>query len=191
MNGTVVTRAKRKLFYGVPASGGSGDPTYTRMNGFSTLTESKNPKEHTVQYVDMEMEVTTTTGVSSSYDFTFERLDPNTVHNDMTGIIDSEKIGDDAVRTFISVDFTNKNSDGTYPAVKRDYLIVGRDGGRKKLTRCMIDDKFPKETRDQVPLIADDGEILWIIGGRISERYKITSCTRNVLEITYQGGTRL
>ena len=72
-----------------------------------------------------------------------------------------------------------------------DYLIVGRDGGRKKLTRCMIDDKFPKETRDQVPLIADGGEILWIIGGRISERYKITSCTRNVLEITYQGGTRL
>ena len=72
-----------------------------------------------------------------------------------------------------------------------DYLIVGRDGGRKKLTRCMIDDKFPKETRDQVPLIADGGEILWIIGGRISERYKSTSCTRNVLEITYQGGTRL
>ena len=72
-----------------------------------------------------------------------------------------------------------------------DYLIVVRDGGRKKLTRCMIDDKFPKETRDQVPLIADGGEILWIIGGRISERYKITSCTRNVLEITYQGGTRL
>ena len=129
MNGTVVTRAKRKLFYGVPASGGSGDPTYTRMNGYSTLTESKNPKEHTVQYVDMEMEVTTTTGVSSSYDFTFERLAPNTVHNDMTGIIDSEKIGDDAVRTFISVDFTNKNSDGTYPAVKRDYLIVGNTIG--------------------------------------------------------------
>ena len=83
---------------------------------------------------------------------------------------------------------------GHYNIIKRakalgDYLIVGRDGGRKKLTRCMIDDKFPKETRDQVPLIADGGEILWIIGGRISERYKITSCTRNVLEITYQGGS--
>ena len=72
-----------------------------------------------------------------------------------------------------------------------DYLTVGRDGGRKKLTRCMIDDKVPKETRDQIPLIADGEEILWIIGGRISERYKITSCTKNVLEITYQGGTRL
>lgn len=72
-----------------------------------------------------------------------------------------------------------------------DYLTVGRDGGHKKLTRCMIDDKVPKETRDQIPLIADGEEILWIIGGRISERYKITSCTKNVLEITYQGGTRL
>ena len=49
----------------------------------------------------------------------------------------------------------------------------------------MIDDKFPKETRDQVPLIADGGEILWIIGGRISERYKINfmhkKCIRNYI----------
>ena len=49
----------------------------------------------------------------------------------------------------------------------------------------MIDDKFPKETRDQVPLIADGGEILWIIGGRISERYKNyfmhKKCIRNYI----------
>ena len=74
---------------------------------------------------------------------------------------------------------------------KGDYLVIDRDGGHKKLTRCMIDDRIPKETRDQIPLIADGGEILWITGGRISERYKITSCTRNILEITYQGGTRI
>ena len=74
---------------------------------------------------------------------------------------------------------------------KGDYLVISKDGGRKKLTRCMIDDRVPKETRDQIPLIADGEEILWIVGGRISERYKITSCTRNILEITYQGGTRI
>ena len=70
-----------------------------------------------------------------------------------------------------------------------DYMIVNQSGGRKKLTRCMIDDKIPGEIRQEIPLVAAKDEILWIVGGRISERYKITSCTRNVLEITYQGGS--
>ena len=69
-----------------------------------------------------------------------------------------------------------------------DYMIVNHNGGRKKLTRCMIDDKIPGEIREEIPLIADGNEIVWIIGGRINERYKITSKTGRVLEITYQGG---
>ena len=69
-----------------------------------------------------------------------------------------------------------------------DYMIVNQSGGRKKLTRCMIDDKIPGEIRQEIPLVAAKDEILWIVGGRISERYKITSQTEKVLEITYQGG---
>ena len=70
-----------------------------------------------------------------------------------------------------------------------DYMIVNQSGGRKKLTRCMIDDKIPGEIRQEIPLVAAKDEILWIVGGRISERYKITSQTEKVLEITYQGGS--
>ena len=70
-----------------------------------------------------------------------------------------------------------------------DYMIVNQSGGRKKLTRCMIDDKIPGEIRQEIPLVAAKDEILWIVGGRISERYKITSRTEKVLEITYQGGS--
>ena len=69
-----------------------------------------------------------------------------------------------------------------------DYMIVNQSGGRKKLTRCMIDDKIPGEIRQEIPLVAAKDEVLWIVGGRISERYKITSRTEKVLEITYQGG---
>lgn len=68
-------------------------------------------------------------------------------------------------------------------------MIVNQSGGRKKLTRCMIDDKIPGEIRQEIPLVAAKDEILWIVGGRISERYKITSRTEKVLEITYQGGS--
>lgn len=125
----LVTRAMRKLFYGVPASNASADPTFTRMKGFSSLSESKTPSEYSVKYVDMEMETTTVIGMNSSYDFTFDRLTPSTVHDDMTAIIDDEKIGSDAVRTFVSVDFATKNDDGTFPAVKRDYTIVASSIG--------------------------------------------------------------
>lgn len=69
-----------------------------------------------------------------------------------------------------------------------DYLIINREGSKKKLARVMIDDKIPGEERDLIPLVADGEEILWIAGGRLNERYKITAATRRVLELKYKGG---
>ncbi|MDO4337946.1 MAG: tRNA lysidine(34) synthetase TilS [Eubacteriales bacterium] len=69
-----------------------------------------------------------------------------------------------------------------------DFLIVNQDGGHKKLNRYMIDEKIPREERDHIPLVAADSQVLWMIGGRINERYKITPGTRRVLELKYQGG---
>ena len=48
----------------------------------------------------------------------------------------------------------------------------------------MVDEKIPLAMRDQIPLIADGDHIMWIIGYRISEYYKVTDETRQVLEIT-------
>ena len=70
-----------------------------------------------------------------------------------------------------------------------DYLIINQEGARKKLNRCFIDDKVPREEREHIPLIAAGEEILWITGGRISEKYKITPATTRVIELKYQGGT--
>ena len=69
-----------------------------------------------------------------------------------------------------------------------DYLTVNREGGRKKLNRIFIDEKIPAELRDQIPVVASGSEILWIPGGRMNEKYKITSTTGKVLELHYQGG---
>ena len=46
---------------------------------------------------------------------------------DMAGIIDGEKLGTDAVRSFVSVDFHKpvSGSQGAYEAVERQYTIVG------------------------------------------------------------------
>lgn len=71
-----------------------------------------------------------------------------------------------------------------------DYIVISRDGRRKKIRRCMIDDKIPGDQRDQIPLVTCEEEVLWIVGGRISEKYKITPETTRVLQIRYQGGNQ-
>ena len=56
--------------------------------------------------------------------------------------------------------------------------------GSKKLKDYFIDKKIPREKRDQVLLLADGDEIVWILGSIISEKYKITSITQNVIVLS-------
>ena len=69
-----------------------------------------------------------------------------------------------------------------------DFLVVDEKGSRKKLNRYFIDEKIPSEERDSVLLLCAGSEVLWVVGGRINENYKITPRTRRILEIQYQGG---
>ena len=69
-----------------------------------------------------------------------------------------------------------------------DYMVINAQGNTKKLNRCMIDEKIPSEKRDEIPLIACGNEILWMVGSRMNERYKINPQTRKVLVLNYQGG---
>lgn len=69
-----------------------------------------------------------------------------------------------------------------------DYMVIDHNGSHKKLSRCMIDEKIPQDERDSILLLACGKEVLWMIGGRINEKYKITCNTKNVLEVKYQGG---
>lgn len=71
-----------------------------------------------------------------------------------------------------------------------DFLTVNSEGGRKKLSRCMIDEKIPRQLREHIPLVVSGQEVLWMVGGRMNERYKITPHTRRVLELRYQGGSQ-
>lgn len=68
-----------------------------------------------------------------------------------------------------------------------DYLIVDSRGSRKLLRRLMIDEKVPREERDGVWLVADGGHVVWIIGGRISDAYKVTGQTKEIIEIKVKG----
>ena len=49
----------------------------------------------------------------------------------------------------------------------------------------MIDEKIPAQEREKIPLLVLGSEVLWMIGGRINENYKVTSETKKILEIRY------
>ena len=69
-----------------------------------------------------------------------------------------------------------------------DFIVVTSQGGKKKLKDYLINEKIPQQERDGLILLAQGQEILWIVGMRISEAYKITESTKRVLEVNYQGG---
>ena len=120
----IVLRPKRRMFMGVKLSD-SESVTYTRLKGFTTLTENKNPTEYTRKYVDEYFEETDIVGVSTSFDFTFDMIDDDEALSDIAAIIDGEMLGEDAVRSFVSVDFNKPASGGGYEAVERKMSIVG------------------------------------------------------------------
>ncbi len=68
-----------------------------------------------------------------------------------------------------------------------DYFISDGQLHKKKLKDYFIDNKIPREKRDDIVCAADGSKILWIIGCRISEDIKITENTKKILEIRVTG----
>lgn len=121
MDGTLTSRAKIVAFYGIKSgSGESAATVYHRMQGFTSLSTSKNPKEYTRQYVDEEFEQTDVVGYSPSIAYTFDRYDGNVVHEDIARITNGELTGNDALVDILVVDTTETANN----AVKRTYAVI-------------------------------------------------------------------
>ncbi len=66
-----------------------------------------------------------------------------------------------------------------------DWIDAGN--GLKSLKKEMIDRKIPADERDGIPLLAAGDEILWVIGHRRSEAYRVTDETARILEVRASG----
>ena len=67
-----------------------------------------------------------------------------------------------------------------------DYFIMDKEGHHKSLARYFIDAKVPSADREKQVLLADGSHIMWILGGRISEFYKVSNDTKRVLKVSVQ-----
>lgn len=92
--------------------------------------------------------------------------------NNYTKFFDCDKIGDTLCLRTIE---------------QEDYLIINENGNRKKLSRYLIDQKIPSIERKKKLVVAIDHEVLWMIGARRCENYKVNDNTESVLVLTYGG----
>ena len=69
-----------------------------------------------------------------------------------------------------------------------DYLVVDSAGHRQKLKNYLVNEKIPKGARDRLWLLADGSHVMWVIGHRISDYYKVDEHTKRVLKVQYDGG---
>ena len=80
----------------------------------------------------------------------------------------------------------------TFPLTVRprktgDFFYPLGFGRRKKLQDFFVDEKIPRDERDRVPLIISGDDIVWVVGYRGDERFRVKEETKRVLRLEVKG----
>ncbi len=64
--------------------------------------------------------------------------------------------------------------------------------GSKKIKDFFIDEKLPRISREQIPLVISEcGRIIWVAGLRMDDRFKVTDETTRILKIKLSDGGKI
>ncbi len=77
---------------------------------------------------------------------------------------------------------------GNVPSVRfresNDFIVINKEGNKKRLKDFMINEKIPAASRDTTPLLVKGNDVLWVVGYRMSEAYKVSKDTKKILRAT-------
>lgn len=110
-------------------------------------------------------------GYELSFEIIENRKNSKIPNNDLIKYFDCDKI-----KKYVVIR-TRKNGDKINP--------LGMNGS-KKLKDIFIDMKVPKEKREELPVIVFDDDISWVLDVKLSNIYKVTKKTDNILKIIYK-----
>ncbi len=68
------------------------------------------------------------------------------------------------------------------------FFPIGMGGKSKKLKTYFIDEKVRRDERERIPLLVSGDNILWVIGHRQDDRYKVSEETKKALLIKAERG---
>ncbi len=66
-----------------------------------------------------------------------------------------------------------------------DIFKPYKSNGTRKLKEFFIDIKVPREKRDSIPLVCADNEVVWVVGYKISDKFRVTENTKSILKLEY------
>ena len=83
-----------------------------------------------------------------------------------------------------------------YDKIKKSLTVRTRNTGdflsirgandtqiHKSVKDYMVTEKIPRQERHRIPVIAEEDHVLWLVGYRISEYYKISENTKRILQV--------
>ena len=121
------------------------------------------------QVPEVFTEICIASRTKSKCDALAAKLAPNTKTKITTAQVDADKL--------------------KYPLTVRrwqegDWFIPYGMSGRKKVSDYLIDHKVPLPEKARQFVLLSGDEIVWLVGRRIDDRYRLTAETENVLRIT-------
>jgi tRNA(Ile)-lysidine synthase len=70
-----------------------------------------------------------------------------------------------------------------------DWFIPLGMKSKKKLSDFFTDQKVPRYQKSSIPVLESDGNIVWICGKRLDDRFKLTESTQKAIRLSYQTST--
>ncbi len=64
-----------------------------------------------------------------------------------------------------------------------DYLVINGGRNRKRLKKLLVDEKVPVELRDTLAVLAAGSHVLWAVGVRSTEGFRVTENTKQILVV--------
>lgn len=68
-----------------------------------------------------------------------------------------------------------------------DFMELDDQGHTKSIKKLMIDEKLQSSQRESWPMLADGNHVMWVLGLRMSNYYKVKDDTKRILEIRITG----